>query len=95
MSFPGETYPAVDPLTVQWGTDGAFVWAVEDGVARRVPVRVVQRNTDSILIAAEVEPGMQIVSEGIHLVREGGDVRIAQRRGTTDEVVPAVEARGS
>lgn len=95
MSFPGETYPAVDPLTVQWGTDGAFVWAVEDGVARRVPVRVVQRNTDSILIAAEVEPGMQIVSEGIHLVREGGDVRIAQRRGMTDEVVPAVEARGS
>ncbi|MCO6386523.1 efflux RND transporter periplasmic adaptor subunit [Aliihoeflea sp. 40Bstr573] len=95
MSFPGETYPAVDPLTVQWGTDGAFVWAVEDGVARRVPVRVVQRNTDSILIAAEVEPGMQIISEGIHLVREGGDVRIAQRRGETGEGIPAVEARGS
>lgn len=95
MSFPGETYPAVDPLSVQWGTDGAFVWAVEGGVARRVPVRVVQRNTDSILIAAEVEPGMQIVSEGIHLVREGGDVRIAQRRGETGEGIPAVEARGS
>lgn len=92
MSFPGETYPAVDPLAVQWGTDGAFVWAVDDGVARRVPVRVVQRNTDSILIAAEIEPGVQVVSEGIHLVREGGDVRIAQRRG---ETIPAVEARGS
>lgn len=92
MTFPGETYPAVDPLAVQWGTDGAFVWAVNNGVASRVPVRVVQRNTDSILIAAEIEPGVQVVSEGIHLVREGGDVRIAQRRG---ETIPAVEARGS
>lgn len=92
MSFPGETYPAVDPLAVQWGTEGAFVWAVDNGVARRVPVRVVQRNTDSILIAAEIEPGVQVVSEGIHLVREGGDVRIAQPRG---ETIPAVEARGS
>ncbi|MGQ2908928.1 MAG: efflux RND transporter periplasmic adaptor subunit [Aliihoeflea sp.] len=95
MTFAGETYPAVDPLTVQWGTDGAFIWTVEDGVARRTPVRVVQRNTDSILIAAEVEPGMQVVSEGIHLVREGGDVRIAQRRGQGAEGLPAVEARGS
>ncbi|MCO6391912.1 efflux RND transporter periplasmic adaptor subunit [Aliihoeflea aestuarii] len=92
MTFPGETYPAVDPLAVQWGTDGAFVWAVNDGVASRVPVRVIQRNTDSILIAAEIDPGVQVVSEGIHLVREGGDVRIAQRRG---ETIPAVEARGS
>lgn len=92
MTFPGETYPAVDPLAVQWGTDGAFVWAVSDGVASRVPVRVVQRNTDAVLIAAEIEPGVQVVSEGIHLVREGGDVRIAQRRG---ETIPAVEARGS
>lgn len=95
MTFPGETYPAVDPLAVQWGTDGAFIWTVEDGVARRTPVRVVQRNTDSILIAAEVEPGMQVVSEGIHLVREGSDVRIAQRRGDGANTMPAVEARGS
>ncbi len=95
MSFPGETFPAVDPLTVQWGTDGAFIWTVENGVARRTPVRVVQRNTDSILIAAEVEPGMLVVSEGIHLVREGGDVRIAQRRGEPGPILPAAEARGS
>ncbi|MET0169232.1 MAG: efflux RND transporter periplasmic adaptor subunit [Aliihoeflea sp.] len=92
MTFPGETYPAVDPLAVQWGTDGAFVWTVTDGVASRVPVRIVQRNTDSILIAAEIEPGVQVVSEGIHLLREGGNVRIAQRRG---EPIPAIEARGS
>ena len=26
MRFPGDTYPAVNPLAVQWGSDGAFVW---------------------------------------------------------------------
>src|SRR5690606_2541316 len=48
MRFPGDTYPAVDPLAIQWGTEGAFVWVVEDGRARRAPVRIIQRNTDSV-----------------------------------------------
>jgi RND family efflux transporter MFP subunit len=94
MRFPGDTYPSVDPLAVQWGTDGAFIWTIEGGVARRTPVRIVQRNSDSILIAAEVEPGIQVVTEGIHLVRDGGDVRIAQRRGEP-AVTPETAARGS
>ena len=47
MKFPGDTYPAVSPLAIQWGTDGAFVWAVEDGKAKRMPVRIVQRNTET------------------------------------------------
>lgn len=95
MSFPGDTYPAVDPLAVQWGSDGAFIWTVEEGVAWRTPVRVVQRNTDTVLVAAELEPGIQVVSEGIHLLREGGDVRIAQQRdAVTVDTLPA-DARGS
>jgi RND family efflux transporter MFP subunit len=94
MRFPGDTYPSVDPLAVQWGTDGAFIWTIEGGVARRTPVRIVQRNSDSILIAAEVEPGIQVVTEGIHLVRDGGDVRIAQRRGEP-AATPETAARGS
>jgi multidrug efflux pump subunit AcrA (membrane-fusion protein) len=47
MKFPGDTYPAVDPLAIQWGIDGAFVWVVRDGKAKRTPVRIVQRNTDT------------------------------------------------
>lgn len=76
MGFPGDTYPAVDPLAVQWGADGAFVWLVEDGVARRVTVRIIQRNTDSVLVAGELDAGSTVVVEGIHAVREGAPVRI-------------------
>ena len=76
MRFPGDTYPAVDPLAVQWGADGAFVWLIEDGVARRVGVRIVQRNTDSILVSGELGTAGQVVTEGIHAVREGAPVRL-------------------
>ena len=102
IRFPGETYPAVDPLAIQWGTDGAFVWAIrEDGTAERHPVRIVQRSTDSVLVAADLPEGMQIVTEGVHNVREGREVRIANRPGasreaeTDDEGMPSARLPSS
>lgn len=71
MSFPGETYPAVNPLAIQWGTEGAYVWAVRGGVAQRLPVRIIQRNSDSILVYGELKDGDKVVVEGVHAVREG------------------------
>src|SRR5690606_27080834 len=65
MGFPGDTYPAVSPLAVQWGAEGAFVWLVEDGLARRVAVRISQRNTDSVLVAGDLAAGGAVVTEGI------------------------------
>ncbi len=76
MGFPGDTYPAVNPLAVQWGAEGAFVWLVEDGLARRVAVRIIQRNTDSVLVAGDLAAGGAVVTEGIHAVREGAPVRV-------------------
>lgn len=99
MRFPGDTYPAVDPLAVQWGADGAFVWAIEDGRGKRVPVRIIQRNTDNVLVDAVLAEGDTVVTEGIHSVREGADVRIAGRDapGGTPQPVPqpTAAARGS
>ncbi|GLS34045.1 RND family efflux transporter, MFP subunit [Mesorhizobium albiziae] len=77
MRFPGDTYPAVSPLAIQWGADGAFIWAVEDGKAKRVPVRIVQRNTEDVLVDAPITSGDIVVTEGVQSVREGSDVRIA------------------
>ncbi|MGX5847143.1 efflux RND transporter periplasmic adaptor subunit [Mesorhizobium sp. PL10] len=77
MRFPGETYPAVSPLAILWGSDGAYVWQVEDGKARRVPVRIIQRNTETVLIDAEIEDGDMVVTEGTQSVSEGGELRIA------------------
>jgi RND family efflux transporter MFP subunit len=77
MKFPGESYPAVSPLAIQWGSDGAFIWTVRDGKAARVPVRIIQRNTDDVLIDAEIASGDMVVTEGVQSVRDGGAVRIA------------------
>lgn len=91
VRFQGDSYPSVDPLAIQWGTDGAFVWVVRDGKAKRTPVSIVQRNTESVLVAADgIAPGDTVVTEGVHAVREGADVLIA--RG---EPAPTIAGSGS
>jgi len=79
VKFPGDAFPSVDPLAIQWGTDGAFVWVIRDGKAKRTPVRIVQRNTESVLVAAEgILPGDTVVTEGVHAVRDGAEVLVAK-----------------
>ena len=92
MKFPGDTYPAVSPLAVQWGSDGAFVWTVDKGKARRVPVRIIQRNTETVLVDAPIASGDLVVTEGVQAVRDGGDVMIARGGGAAQ---PADAPAGS
>ncbi len=84
MKFPGQAYPAVSPLAILWGSDGAYVWAIEQGKAKRVPVRIIQRNNESVLVDAAIVSGDLVVTEGTQSVSEGGDVRVAgkERRAT-------------
>ena len=89
MKFPGDTYPAVSPLAILWGSDGAYVWQVENSKARRVAVRIIQRNTETVLIDAPIDSGDMLVTEGTQSVSEGGEVRIA------GEEQRAAEAAGS
>jgi len=95
MGFPGDTYPSVDPLAVQWGTEGAFVWAIRDGKARRTPVTIVQRNSEMVLVDADLVPGDQVVTEGIHAVREGADVLIASAPGSMPAAPAPANGSGS
>jgi RND family efflux transporter MFP subunit len=76
LSFPGDTVPSVDPLAIQWSGDGAFVWVVRDGEAQRVPVRIRQRNSDSVLVEGALAPGDEVVIEGVQTLRPGGAVEI-------------------
>lgn len=77
MTFEGDSYPTVDPLSVQWSADGSFVWRVRDGRTQRVPVRIVQRNSDSVLVDADIGEGDAIVTEGLMQLREGTEVMVA------------------
>jgi RND family efflux transporter MFP subunit len=71
MRFPGETFPAVDPLSIQWSANGAYVWVADDGKAKQVPVRIVQRNNDKVLVDAPLAPGTLVVTEGVQMLRAG------------------------
>ena len=98
IKFPGDVFPSVDPLAIQWGTDGAFVWVIRDGKAKRTPVRIVQRNTESVLVASDgIAPGDTVVTEGVHAVRDGAEVLVAKSDPTpvTTGATPAVVGSGS
>ncbi len=76
LTFQGETYPSVDPLAIQWGSEGSFVWVSRDGKAMQLPARIVQRNADTVLIEADLAPGDLVVTEGVQALRPGATVTV-------------------
>ncbi|MCA2408284.1 efflux RND transporter periplasmic adaptor subunit [Rhizobium leguminosarum bv. viciae 248] len=86
MKFPGDKYPAVDPVSVQWDSQGSFVWQVNDDKSHKVRVSIVQRNPDFVLVKADLKDGDVIVTQGLQRVREGGAVRVSADVAATAEV---------
>jgi len=90
--FPGDSFPSVDPLAIQWGADGSYVWRVEEGKAKKVAARIVQRNSTNILIDGPVKQGDMIVTQGVQTVRDDAPVRLQDEQGTA-RIDPAAKAR--
>jgi RND family efflux transporter MFP subunit len=76
MSFPGETFPTVDPLAIQWSSAGAYLWRFVDGEVERVAVEIIQRNSDGVLVKGELAKGDQIVVQGVQQLSDGAAVRL-------------------
>jgi RND family efflux transporter MFP subunit len=76
LSFPGEEYPAVNPLAILWSADGSYVWKYADGKAARVAAEIIQRNSDGVLVRADLAAGDAIITEGILQLSEGADVTL-------------------
>jgi len=81
LAFTGDSHPAVDPLAIQWGADGAFVWAARDGKALRLPIRILQRNSDAVLVEGDFQPDDLVVTEGVQALRPGSEVQLAPQDG--------------
>ncbi len=77
LGLRGDPYPAIDPLALQWSSEGAYVWAVEEGRAVQVPVAIRQRNADAILVDGPLAVGGVVVTEGVQALREGDAVELA------------------
>jgi RND family efflux transporter MFP subunit len=76
MTFVGQTFPAVDPLSIQWSNEGAYVWKVIDDKVDRAMVEIVQRNSDGVLVQGEVAPGDMVVTQGVLQLSPGLAVRL-------------------
>lgn len=71
-----ESLPSVDPLAVQWSRAGAEVWVLRDGRVLRLPVRIVARQDDRLLVQADVAPGDLVAVEGTGRLRDGAPVEV-------------------
>lgn len=78
IRFTGDVHPALDPLALQWSSDGPYVWKIADGKAIKVAVNIVQRNSDAILVDGEIAQGDSVVIEGVQSVRQGAPVKVAR-----------------
>jgi RND family efflux transporter MFP subunit len=76
LGFAGEEYPAVNPLAILWSAEGSYVWKYEGGTATRVMAEIVQRNSDGVLVRADLQPGDAIITEGILQLSDGMAVNL-------------------
>lgn len=76
IRLPGQPFPEVAALAIQWAGDGAYVFAARDGRAVRVPVRIVQRSGDRALVAGALAPGDLVVVEGMSRLEDGGPLSL-------------------
>ncbi|MDJ0909126.1 MAG: efflux RND transporter periplasmic adaptor subunit [Woeseiaceae bacterium] len=90
----GESYAVVPEVSVQWGTDGSFIWVVVDGKAVRTPVEIVQRRDGRVLIDGELAADSIIVVEGTQRMRDGVAVDYDDTR-FVNEQRPATGAGGT
>ncbi|ASJ71541.1 efflux RND transporter periplasmic adaptor subunit [Granulosicoccus antarcticus] len=98
LNFAGQNYPAVDPLAVQWDSTGSFVWRLVDNKVERMPVQIIQRNPESVLVASELVAGDQVITEGLLSLRAGAEVRVqggAGKRPPDERKKPEIESEAS
>jgi RND family efflux transporter MFP subunit len=95
LAFPGETYPAVNPLAILWSAEGSYVWKYQDGAATRVMAEIIQRNSDGVLVRADLQPGDAVITEGILQLSEGTPVNVLEGPGAEAAQEAAQAANGS
>lgn len=74
LQLAGDEFPLIPEVALQWGGDGAYLWAIQDGRAQRVAATIVQRLPGQILVDARLPRGSVVVTEGVQRLREGQPV---------------------
>lgn len=76
LNLPGPRYARAPELALQFAREGLHVWRVSDGKAERVPVTLVRRRADGVLVEGGLREGDRIVVEGAQRLAPGRAVEI-------------------
>ena len=76
LDIPGETFPAVPELALQFSQGSLHVWRVADGTAEKVPVRLVRRSAGTVIVDGPLQQGDRVVVEGTQRLRPGAAVQV-------------------
>lgn len=76
LDLPGNTYPAVPELALQFSQGSLHVWRVADGKAERVELRLVQRRAGLVIVDGPLDQDDLIVVEGTQRLRSGNAVQV-------------------
>lgn len=79
FNFKGVSYPAVSPLALQWKNGKPFVWKIEGNKAKSVPVDIIQRRENFILVQGNLQKDDQIIFEGIQNLHEGSLIHVEDK----------------
>jgi RND family efflux transporter MFP subunit len=74
LDFPGMPHPSVSSLSIQWDRAGSYVWKVDGGKAKRVPIQIITRRSGVVTVAGDLKEGDAVVTEGVLRIREGVQV---------------------
>ncbi len=92
ISLPGNSYPKVPEAAIVWGGDGAYLWAVKEGAAHRMPVTIVNRGDGFVLVKAPLKEGDLIVAEGVQKMRPGLKIEVLSRETDGEDILVAADA---
>ena len=71
-AFRGDIFPAVDPLAIQWGAEGAFVWIGGRGQGGAgAGAGSCSATTTRFSSPATSPPATRVVTEGVQRLRPG------------------------
>lgn len=76
LDLPGDDFPSVPELALQFSQGALHVWRVAEGVAERVEVRLVRRRAGQVIVDGPLAEGELIVVEGTQRLRAGSAVNV-------------------
>lgn len=78
VELPGETYPVVPELALQFARGELYAWRIRDDAAERVEVRLVRRLEGEVLVEGPLEEGDLVVIEGAQRLAPGEVVTVVK-----------------